>query len=102
MPITAKQFELGIDSVIEDWMRRIHEFLVAHRQEAFTVAELAEQLNGLDKQFERFKSKGIETEPRFQAGFLVALDKLAETGAADSRIVRGERYYALGHSPFPL
>lgn len=99
MPITAKQFELGIDSNIEGWMRKIHSFLASHKLEAFTSVELAKELEG-------FTFKGA---PRRQApvqyldeAFQAAVEKLVETRAVDSRVVRGESYYALGHTPLSL
>jgi hypothetical protein len=40
MPITRRQFELGIDAKTEEWMDRIRTFLAEHRDEAFTDDEL--------------------------------------------------------------
>ena len=96
MPITGKQFELGIDSVMEGWMRRIHQFLTSHKEEAFTVVELAKELNGMPQKYQQLGELAVDE------AFKVALDKLVEIGAVDSRIIRRERYYALGHVPLPL
>ena len=44
MPISRKQFDLGIvDAEVESWARRIHIFLTENKEQAFTRGELREQ-----------------------------------------------------------
>lgn len=88
-------------------MRKIHSFLASHRQEAFTMVELAEELDGFDERFKKllgqFKTGGVKpSESHLQAAFAAALDKLVEIKAVDSRAIHGEGYYASGESPLPL
>ena len=106
MPITGKQFELGIDSAVEGWMRKIHSFLDDHRDEAFTKYELAEQVNAFTR---RYKEAGKELKEQlakllaeFNSDFELALDRLLETGAVDTRLIRGETYYRVGPKPLPI
>ena len=76
MPITRRQFDLGIDEKLEDWMRRIHSFLSARRAEAFSESELIAALGA--------QEKGLL--------FGDAVAKLAEIGAVETRKV-GDAYY---------
>ncbi len=92
MPISRKQFELGIvDADVESWARRIHIFLAEHKEEAFTRGELREQF-GL-----RPDGWDMTTEP-----FDVALYKLVELKAAEERTVQGKSYYSYGSNPLPV
>ena len=76
MPITRRQFDLGINEALEQTMRRIHAHLATRRQEAFTSGEVADalQLNG--------------------ANALDALEKLQLVGAVEARRVNSSVYYA--------
>lgn len=91
MPITGKQFELGIDSAIEKWMKKIHSFLIGHRDQAFTKKEIWEQCRSSKYPF-------LDKEDDFE----VALEELLETGAVDTRLVRGEGYYRVGPNPLEI
>jgi len=99
MPITRTQFELEIDAETEEWMKKVYMFLKDHKDEAFTSRELAEQLNG-------FAHKGtfpstVVFVPSLNSAFELALEKLSEIGAADTRVIREESYYRLGSKPLP-
>ncbi|MBI2304616.1 MAG: hypothetical protein HYU86_07720 [Chloroflexi bacterium] len=103
MPITRKQFELGIDSAIEEWMKRIHRFLADHKDEAFTEEEI--KLNILGQPPERDTPEWIKTLLKYQekqVGFSEALGKLVELSAAKEKSVGGATYYAVGSRPLEL
>lgn len=102
MPITRKQFELGIDAQIEAWMAKIHFFLADHKDEAFAGFELAEQLDGFSQEYKAFRLKGVSIGPMFDSVFELALEKLLETGAVDTRLIRGESYYHVGPNPLEI
>jgi len=104
MPITGKQFELGIDPKIEEWMRKIHSFLNKHKDEAFTEDELGEQLDALSEKYKKVRAKGEDdfAVARFDSTFEAALEKLLEISAANSRLVRGVSYYRVGQEPLNL
>ncbi len=92
MPISRKQFELGIvDAEVERWARRIHIFLTENKEQAFTRGELRAQFG--------LQSEGwdVTTEP-----FDVALYKLVELKAAEERTVQGKVYYSYGSNPLPV
>ena len=97
MPITDKQFQLGIDSEIEGWMKKIHDFLSAHPDLAYTAEELATELGGLSLFPPPLPGLGIPTR-----SFGTALDKLTDIGAVDVRIVREQRYYRVGQAVLDL
>jgi len=90
MPITRRQFELGIDFGILQWMEKIHAFLSAHKAEAFTRSELAVTL-GISAQ-RMFELK------RQAEDFDLALEKLTEVGAVEARRIKDILYYSY-HSP---
>ena len=76
MPITRRQFDLGVDSALEGTMRKIHRYLHAHRDEAFCSSELAELLR--------------LTEPDVRE----AVETLEDIGALDTRRVESTFYHA--------
>ena len=87
MPITRKQFELGIDNAAKDWMKRLHSFLADHKAEAFSAQELAER--------EGVEWSTFDGEPVGDARFVhYALDKLSRLDWVERRWVRDEWYYA--------
>ncbi|MBE0415690.1 MAG: hypothetical protein IBX36_04020 [Dehalococcoidia bacterium] len=106
MPITRKQFELEVDSEVEGWMRKIHSFLGEFKEQAFTKDELAEQLDGFSERYKELRLKGvivgITPKLKFDSDFEVALEELLETGAVDTRLVRGEGYYRVGPNPLEI
>ena len=44
MPIARRQFELGIDHQLEEYMRRIYDLLQAHEDEAYSAEEVGAKL----------------------------------------------------------
>ena len=81
MPITRKQFDLGIDEDIQRWMRRVYPFLEKRREEAYSKTELIREWPELDRD-------GTE-----MALFDHALDALVRVGAFESRWVGKTTYY---------
>jgi len=86
MPITRKQFELGIDAEIESYMKRIHDFLAQHRDEAFTLSELGQALGVPLASWLRLSSGEL--------AFLRAVDKLVEAGAVATKHIENIPYHA--------
>ena len=82
MPLSKRQFELGIDSEAEDWMRQAYQFLAGQPDLAYSLEELEEAVPG--KEASSGRSGKLEH----------ALDVLAEIGAFDKATVRGTDYYA--------
>lgn len=82
MPITRKQFDLGITEDIEEWMRGIHEYLAENQTTAFSTDELGEY----------FEADDDLTGARWR-NFRIALMKLAELGAVEKRSIGGTDYY---------
>ncbi|HEX78472.1 MAG TPA: hypothetical protein G4O03_08745 [Dehalococcoidia bacterium] len=93
MPITRKQFELEIDREIEEWMKKIHDFLAKRKEEAFSAEELYRTFTGRrlrippteDEEGGYYEKEGID--------FDAALEKLVEIAAVEKRIIRAEDYY---------
>lgn len=82
MPLSKRQFELGIDSEANNWMRQAYQLLAEHPDLAYSWVELQEAILGNEVSFET-------------AGKLIhALDVLAEIGAFDKAIVHSTDYYA--------
>ena len=82
MPITKRQFELGIDDQIDALMRRVYEWLVGHSESAFSTTELEHAVFGQSvssKQYDALRA---------------ALDTLSRIKAIEKRTVGREDYYA--------
>jgi len=82
MPLTIRQFELGIDEDIENWMRHIYELLEGNRELAYSFEELLQNFLGTS-----YQSVLREKLNR-------ALDVLVMIGAVDKREVTRTDYYA--------
>ncbi len=85
MPMSRRQFELGVNNREADLMREVYEWLTNHSDLAYSVSEIAEALLG--------------PEPVQRHGMDImyldkALDVLVGIGALEQRIVRGTGYYA--------
>ncbi len=87
MPITRKQFEIGVDTKIEEWMKKILAFLAEHKDEAFTHDELRKAILGTSWKISE------------REAFDEALNKLVELGGAEKRIIRGTDYYSYREQP---
>ena len=85
MPITRKQFELGITPKIEGLMKKAHEHLAEHRDHAFSVNDLKLLIQLPD--IEAYHSSDLED-------LEAAMDMLARTGAVEARIIRNTKYYS--------
>jgi len=83
MPITRRQFELGVDAEIEGWMDKIHNFLSEHKDEAFNSEELWKTIYGKPA-----------WQPAVREAFDEALIKLVDQEMAARRIIRETSYYA--------
>lgn len=108
MPITRRQFELGIDSKIEEWMKKIHSFLSERKDEAFTEKELRqhfsptllERLSDPQKRLvQSQRERKIEVDafgflPDEREAFELALEKLEEQRAVEERKIRDIYYYS--------
>lgn len=110
MPLTRKQFELGIDRQIEESMSRIYSYLSLHKEEAFTEEELAaglgvkEPSKPMSGDFNALNSyrKAYEEYGERLRLLNKALGKLIEIGVVESAEVRASIYYAVGSRPLEL
>ena len=82
MPITRRQFELGINQHVEKLMRSAYDLLASHTEEAFDDDEIATVI-GLDK-----------NNPPQQQALELALETLLHVLAIEERVVAGARYYS--------
>ena len=82
MPLTRRQFELGIDEESESWMRLVYELLENHRHLAYSAEELREAILG--QATDAFKAEK----------FGRAVDVLAQISAVDKRWLDDIEYYA--------
>lgn len=82
MPITRKQFEMGTDDEIEKYKKMICDFLIQHKEEAYTAKELADACCGAI----RFpdQSKAIDD----------AVKKLMELDSVEYRKIHDTYYYS--------
>lgn len=87
MPLSLRQFDLGINEEIESWMRQIYALLLSHRDLAYSSKELRHAI--LDD------SAGTANTRSFER----ALEVLAEIRAIEKRWVDDEDYYAF-HQEF--
>jgi len=82
MPLTRRQFELGIDEESEKWMRQVYELLENHRHLAYSSEELRQTVLG--------DHQDVVKEEKFGR----VLDVLAEISAVDKRWLDDTDYYA--------
>ena len=82
MPISKRQFELGIDEDIQVWMRKVYEMLSHDRESAYSYEELVDSFLG-----DTFSSRQRDY-------FRRALEVLVEVGAVVMRWVTDTDYYA--------
>ncbi len=83
MPITKRQFELGVDPEIQHWMKEIYSRLSKHKNEAFTYNEL-------------WGLAGVPALTSVPPSFDYALGKLLGLNVVETRTVKGASYYTLG------
>jgi hypothetical protein len=87
MPITKTEFHTAVEERIRELMRRTHSFLGAHKDLAYSEAELRDTL-------------GVPADPGSQAALREALRALDGLEAARWGIVGGEEYY-IYHQDLP-
>ena len=83
-PITPRQFDLGINDDIEEWMRQAYAFLSVRRDQASTAREIAQNLEA-------------GTTPAAARDLRHVVQALERALAIQKRIVRNSNYYAFWH-----
>jgi len=101
MPITRRQFELGIDDSMAEIMLKIHSYLAEHHDQAFTANEIFE---GLSPELVRSLQGHLQAEsiridlPPLLAVYVArglfddALEKLCQLGAVASRQIGSKKW----------
>ena len=82
MPLSVRQFELGIDQEIDGWMRQVYELLINHQDLAYSSEELSLEVLGGSAEAAEYEK------------FELALDVLAQIRAVEKRWVKDTDYYA--------
>ena len=82
MPITKRQFQLGIDDQIDLLMRQVYDLLASNAEAAFSTLELQEALLGQSPSHGQYQALDA------------ALDTLGRIKAIEKRTVAREDYYA--------
>ena len=82
MPLTRRQFELGIDEECEGWMRQVYEILEDNRHLAYSSEELRKSVLSDDQSSAKAQK------------FSHALDVLTQISAVDMRWFDDIDYYA--------
>ncbi len=82
MPLTKRQFELGIDEEMEIWMRQVYELLADNNELAYSHDELGQQVLG--------DARDMEAGEKLER----ILDVLVRIRAVERREVAGNYYYA--------
>lgn len=88
MPLTRRQFELGIDEEIEAWMQQVYHLLANIRDLAYSELELRQNILGEGGRVAHV------TQGERKAKFQRALDVLVFVEAIERRQVDGSDYYA--------
>ena len=94
MPITGRQFDLGITPEIEEWMRRIYEFLSTHPGEAYSLDELEQAL--LNVEPDHLSTTDFLKQAAEERRFQNALEKLVDNNVLRGAEVDGVAYFAPG------
>ena len=82
MPLTRRQFELGIDEESEQWMRQVYRLLADHPDLAYSAAELYQDVVG--------ESPELTKTKKFDHTLFI----LGEIGGVDVRVLDGSHYFA--------
>ena len=91
MPISRRQFDLGIDKETDDWITKIHQFLSEHKDEAYSEDEIRVKLNLKSSKYRyTFSSENIGDS---KTHFKIAIDTLVESGAIGKKEIQGINYY---------
>jgi len=82
MPLSKRQFELGVDEEAEAWMRQIYDLLAGQPESAYSSEELSQLVLGDSQDRTNVEKLGS------------ALSALVDVQAVEKGNVRGEQYYA--------
>ncbi len=95
MPITKRQFELGIDSDLEERMQNIYSFMESHQDEAYSLSELREifKIPDSPKDYDYSSAAGWVTD---NERFLMSLERMVKLDIVRERDVASVKYYATG------
>ncbi len=89
MPIPGEQFEKGLDKT--DF--QMIDFLKKHQDNAYTIREIVEGI-GVSLEAQEF-GKRLLIAVAVVFGYGSSLDRMAEKGLIDKKIVNGENYYRI-------
>lgn len=102
MPIGRKAFELAMNT--EEWMKAIHDFLIEHKEEAFTSGELKKEF-GVPDVLEISRNPA---EQEIENIFDMALRALVERGVVEKKQIKVkylntyQDYYSYGSNPLTV
>ena len=82
MPLSRRQFELGIDEESEQWMRQAYRLLSDNSDLAYSAAELYKEVVG--------ESPDLSNKKKFDHTLFI----LGEIGGIDVRVLDGSHYFA--------
>jgi hypothetical protein len=83
MPLTKRQFDLGVDEEGENIMRQVYELLAAHSDLAYSIQELHDAIRG-----------PLLVDTRWTGRVMRAVEVLVGIGAVEEREVAGNVYFA--------
>lgn len=87
MPLTKRQFELGVDEEGENIMRQVYELLAAHSELAYSLQEIQDAILG--QGFSPLRMKTLDMPGKVQR----AVQVLVGLGAVDQREVGAADYF---------
>ena len=81
MPLTKRQWELGIDGETDEWMRKAYAWLSANPDNAYSLDEIVASL--------------LDDAPNtnLPVKLIMALDTLTLIKAVEPRVIAGTNYY---------
>ena len=89
MPLTKRQFELGITDEVENWMRAVYNLLGGHKELAYSQQEIIDSLLGE----EPISGDSYLEYSRGSRNIEHSLGVLAGIGAVERRKVGYQEYY---------
>lgn len=87
MPLTKRQFELGVDEEGENIMRQVYELLASHSELAYSLKEIQDAMLGQDP-FNIWETFLVSEKVQRAVKVLVGI------GAVDQRTVGDKDYFA--------
>jgi len=108
VPIGRKAFELEVNT--EEWMKGIHDFLIEHKEEAFTYGELKKEFGVPEPDLFGYSKSlaGQNAEQEIENTFDKALSALVERGAVEKKRIKikylntYQDYYSYGPNPLTV